>query len=124
LLGGGKHPIGIGVNEAFEVLVANAPMLLGVALIFLLVYRAGERVKRVADIVERSLTAQAATYAPAYAMGFLYASAASLQALTEVASQMQWPYLVAASKVLQPGIVAIIAYVNKSPGQAAEEKKP
>ena len=111
------------MSEYATVLIDNAPMLLGVVLVFLIVYRAGERVKRIGDIVEKSLTAQAAAYAPAYAMGFLYASAASLQALTEVAAQMQWPYLAAASKVLQPGIVAVIAFVNKSPGQAKEEVK-
>lgn len=110
------------MNDLSQILIANAPMLLGVVLVFLIVYRAGERVKRIADIVEGSLTKQAASYAPAYAMGFLYASAASLQALTEVATQMQWPYLVAASKCLQPGIVAIIAFVNKSPVQEVEKK--
>ena len=109
------------MNELATVLIDNAPMLLGVTLVFLIVYRAGERVKRLADVVEGSLTSSASKYATSYAMGFLYASAASLQALTEVATQMQWPYLVAASKILQPGIVAIIAFVNKPPAQEASK---
>jgi len=54
-------------------------------------------------------------YALMYAMALLYASAASLQALGEVAASFHWVYVAAFAKVLQPGLVAVIAYVTKPP---------
>jgi hypothetical protein len=54
-------------------------------------------------------------YALMYAMAFIYASAASLQALGEVATGFGWIHIAAFAKVAQPGIVAIIAYVTKPP---------
>lgn len=48
-----------------------------------------------------------------YAMAAIYAAAASLQALGEVATQFHWLYVAAFAKVAQPGVVAVIAYVTK-----------
>jgi hypothetical protein len=63
-------------------------------------------------------------YALAYAMASLYAAAASLQALAEVATQFHWVYLAAAAKVMQPGIVAVIAYITKGPSAEPSETSP
>lgn len=54
-------------------------------------------------------------YSLMYAMGALYATGASLQALGEVATQFDWIYVAAFAKVAQPGVIAIIAYVTKPP---------
>lgn len=54
-----------------------------------------------------------------YAMGIIYASAASLQALGEVATSFGWVHVAAFAKVAQPGVVAIIAYVTKPPAGAS-----
>lgn len=63
-------------------------------------------------------------YALMYAMGMLYATAAGLQSLGEVATQFQWVYVAAFAKVAQPMTVAVIAYVTKPPAitQAAPDR--
>lgn len=60
----------------------------------------------------------------AYAMCFLMACAASLQALADVSRDLGWVYVEAACKVIQPGTVAIIAYVTKSPSLPSETPTP
>ena len=67
--------------------------------------------------VVTGLTAHATKYATAYAYGALLAVTASLQAMAEVATQQGWVYCAAAAKILQPGLVAVLAYVRPSPGQ-------
>lgn len=62
-----------------------------------------------------TLKQHSAKYALAYAMAMMYAAAASLQSLSEVAVAMHWVYVGAAAKVLQPGVVAVIAYVSNGP---------
>ena len=70
------------------------------------------------------VASNAKQYSLMYAMAFIYASAASLQALAEVATSFGWVHVAAFAKVAQPGIVAIIAYVTKPPSftQAAPDK--
>lgn len=63
------------------------------------------------------LAAQSGKHAAAWAMALLMASAASCQALSEVATELGWVYVAALAKVLQPGLVAVIAYVIRSPSQ-------
>ncbi len=57
-----------------------------------------------------------------YAMALMYASAAGLQALAEEAAKLHWVYVVAFAKVAQPGVVAIIAYVNKPPSPSIADQ--
>lgn len=104
-------------DELLSTLVSSAPTLLAVALAFLVIYRAGERTRRIADAVEQGLVKDAVANYRSYAMAAMYAGAASLQALSDVAQSMAWHKTAAAAKVIQPGLVAIIAYVNKSPSQ-------
>ena len=71
------------------------------------------------------LSGHAKRYAFAYAMAMVYAAAASLQALADEATRLGWVYVAASAKVIQPGAVALIAYVSKSPTvQAKEDQKP
>lgn len=109
------------MNELAQTIIENAPMLVAVLLALLVIYKAGERARRLADAVEQGLVNDAIKDYKAYAMAAMYALAASLQALSDVAGSMGWHKTAAVSKVVLPGIVAIIAYVNKSPTQ---EKKP
>lgn len=62
-----------------------------------------------------TLKVQATKYAMAWALAMMYASAASLQALGEVATSLGWVYVAAFAKVTQPAVVAVIAFVNKAP---------
>lgn len=103
------------MDALLETLATSAPTLLAVALAFLVIYRAGERVKRIGDAVEQGLVKDAVSNYKGYAMAAMYAGAASLQALSDVATSMGWHKTAAAAKVVQPGLVAVIAYVNKSP---------
>lgn len=76
--------------------------------------------------VAGGLAKNAQQYALMYAMGLLYASAAGLQALGEVAASFNWVYVAAFAKVMQPTTVAIIAYVTKPPSvtQVVDPKIP
>lgn len=103
------------MNDLLIILAQNGPTLLAVTLAFLVIYRAGERTQRIADAVEQGLVKDALSNYKAYCMASLYAGAASLQALSDVAEKMGWHKTSAAAKVIQPGLVAIIAYTNKAP---------
>ena len=83
-----------------------------------LLHHLREDIRPIVHGVIDSLGKQAGRNAIIWTMALMYACAASLQALAEVATQLQWLYLAAAAKVLQPGIVAVIAYVNKAPSPA------
>lgn len=61
------------------------------------------------------LAQQSAKNAANWAMALLMASAASCQALGEVATDLGWNYAAAAAKVMQPGLVAVIAFIMRSP---------
>lgn len=94
-----------------------------VLIILFILRRVGDDIKPIAHGVVGGLAKNAQQHALAYAMAMLYATAASLQALAEVAASFHWDYLAAFAKVLQPGTVAIIAYVTKPPAftQAAPD---
>lgn len=98
-----------------DALLENAPTLVAVLLALLAIYKAGPRVERMADAVERGMVQDAVTNWRAWGMATLYALAASLQALADVAREMGWPRTAAVARFLQPGLVAAIAYINKSP---------
>lgn len=70
------------------------------------------------------LAAKSARNAENWALAALMASAASCQALGEVATDLGWGYVAAAAKVLQPGLVAVIAFVMRSPAQSATTNPP
>lgn len=70
-----------------------------------------------------TLRVQAQRYAMAWALATMYAAAASLQALGEVAASLHWVYVAAFAKVTQPAVVAIIAFVNKAPDEIATSPK-
>lgn len=76
----------------------------------------------IAETVVSGLATHAQKYAFAYAMACVYAAAASLQALADEATKLNWLYVAAAAKVIQPGAVALIAYVSKSPSGKEEPK--
>jgi hypothetical protein len=103
------------MNDLLQTLIENAPMLVAVAIAFLVIYKTGERAKRLADAVEAGLVNEAIKDYKAYAMATMYALAASLQALSDVAASMGWHKTSAVAKVILPGVVAVIAYVNKTP---------
>ena len=74
--------------------------------------------------VVSGVAVNAKQYSLMYAMAFMYASSASLQALGEVAIAFGWIHVAAFAKVAQPGMIAVIAYVTKPPQftQAAPDK--
>lgn len=91
-------------------------------LVALLLLRKMEaRINPIVDGITNTLATDATRYATAWMMGAIYAGAASCQALGEVARQFEWIYVEAVAKVLQPGLVAIIAYVTRSPSQNAQK---
>ncbi len=98
-------------------------------LIFLLItlvclWRVEKEMKPVVTGVITGLATNAAQKALLYAMGALYFAAASLQALGEVSTSFGWVHVAAFAKVLQPGVVAIIAYVTKPPAISQANPTP
>ena len=77
--------------------------------------RVGDDMRPIVNGVVGGVAKNAQQHALMYAMGLLYASTASLQALSEVATSFHWVYVAAFAKVAQPGLVAVIAYVTKPP---------
>lgn len=55
-----------------------------------------------------------------YAMALMLGTLSSLQALTEVATQLGWLYVAAAAKVLQPGLAAVVALMTKTSSSQRE----
>lgn len=84
----------------------------------LVVRQIRDEMKPVARAVVDGLAKHGARHSLAYAMAILYATAASLQALADVARDMGWLYVEAFAKVVQPGAVAIIAFVRPSPAES------
>lgn len=64
-----------------------------------------------------TLADQSSRNAVAWSLGLMMGTLGSLQALSEVAHQMEWKYLEAFAKVLQPGLAAIVSYIMASPAQ-------
>jgi len=64
-----------------------------------------------------SLATQSSKNATAWALGMMVGTLGSLQALGEVADKMQWPYVSAFAKILQPGLAAVLGYIMASPAQ-------
>lgn len=89
--------------------------LVTLLLILIFLWRIEKELKPVVNGVIVGLASNAQQKAIIYAMGTMYAMAASLQALGEVATGFGWLGLAAFAKVAQPGVVAIIAYANKMP---------
>lgn len=84
-------------------------------IVLLVLWRLEKEMKPVVTGVMTGLANNAKQKALLYAMGALYFLAASLQSLGEVSTQFEWVHVAAFAKVIQPGIVAIIAYVTKPP---------
>jgi hypothetical protein len=84
--------------------------------------RLRESLEPITSGVVKGLSVHAQRYAFSYALVCLYASAASLQALADEATKLGWLYVAAAAKIIQPGAVAVIAFVTKPPtkGEAVQ----
>lgn len=96
-----------------------------VLLLALLVLRQVQNeVKPILTGMVSGLAAQSSKNAANWAMACLMASAASMQALGEVATDLGWIYAAALAKVMQPGLVAVIAYVMRSPSQSSTPTVP
>ncbi len=70
------------------------------------------------------IAAHAQKYAPSYGIAVLLGLAASHQALAEVAEKLGWVYAGAIAKVMQPGIVAMIGFIMRSPSQTQGGDNP
>lgn len=72
----------------------------------------------------QGIAAHAQKYAPSYGIAILLGLAASLQALADVADKLGWVYASAIAKVTQPGIVAMIGFIMRSPSQTQSGDSP
>lgn len=89
---------------------------------FTILRQVKNRVEPIFDGMTSTLKVQATRYALAWSLCMLYAAAASLQALGDVAEKMGWVYVDAFAQVVQPAVVAVIAFVNKAPEAIAQPK--
>lgn len=51
-----------------------------------------------------------------YALAAMIGTLSSLQALADVARDLHWVYVEAATKILQPGLAAVVGLMLKAPG--------
>lgn len=98
------------LNILIEVFTENVWPLCFLLVALIILKRAREDVRPIFIKMRDSLTAQAGKYAMLWAFALLTATLASLQALQEVAQQMQWVYVAAAAKIMQPGLAVLVAY--------------
>lgn len=105
-------------------LIRLAPLV--VLLIALVVLRKVEtEMKPIVTGIVKGLTLDATSNAKVYAYGVLLSVTASLQALGDEATKMQWVYLVIFCKVAQPACVAVIGFISQLKGKpASSETKP
>lgn len=112
------------LQDLITIIEANAIKWIAVLIALFIIVRAGERVTRIVDAVERGVVKDAIADYKYYCMMIAYALAASLQSLTDVATDMGWLTIAALGKIALPGIVAMIAYVNNSRSNDALPKSP
>jgi hypothetical protein len=98
-----------------EILAFNVWPMCFLLVAFVVLRRVKDSLDPIVQGMTGTLKVQATKYAMAWALACMYAAGASLQALGEVATQLGWVYVAAFAKVSQPGIIAVIAFVNKSP---------
>lgn len=99
--------------ELLHIFAPQAPFLIGVALLYLVVYKFTEQAKRLTNAVIDGLTVNAKNHAFAWAIGCGYAVLASLQALADEAQALGWVHVAVAAKVLQPGLTAGLLFANR-----------
>lgn len=114
------------MNTAAGIFAANSLVWpLSFILISLLVLRQlRDDVRPIFNGMVGALSTQATRNAVAWAVGIMMGTLASLQAMSEVAHQMQWPYIEALAKILQPGLAAVVAYIMASPTQKPSSTTP
>ncbi len=70
------------------------------------------------------LATHAQSRAVTYVMALMLGTAASLQALGEVARSFNWVYVEAFAKIANPGVVAVMGFLMRSPTQDAPPPPP
>ena len=103
-----------------DALGANVWPLSFLLIAFIVLRRVRNSLEPIINGMTGTLKVQATRYAMAWALACMYAAGASLQALGEVATSLGWVYVAAFAKVTQPAIIAVIAFVNKTPDTIAK----
>ncbi len=85
------------------------PLVVALVLLYLL-RKVSNEVQPIVVSVVSGLAKQANTNALAYGLAIGYGLSASLQALAEQATVLQWPLIAAFAKVANPFIVAMLAF--------------
>jgi hypothetical protein len=85
-----------------------------ILLCLLILWRVGDELQPVFKGVVNQLATQSQKYALLWVTAAMYGALASMQALIDVAHQLEWYYLEAFARVVGPGIAAIVAY-NRQP---------
>lgn len=105
------------MNEILEALVAIAPSLIFVLLVYLALYKFAEKTRKLFDVVVDGVTLNAQKNALDYAIVLLCATLASLQTLRDVAQTMAWQWVFNACSVIQPGLAVIVAAASRAAGR-------
>lgn len=89
------------------------PLVVALVLLYLL-RRVSDRVDPIVINVVNGIAIQAQSNALTYGLAIGYGLSASLQSLSEQATLLHWPVIAAAAKVVNPCIVAMLAFAAKS----------
>ncbi len=89
------------------------PLVVALVVLFML-RRADAVVQPIVVNVVNGIAKQAGSNALTYGLAIGYGLSASLQSLSEQATLLHWPVVAAAAKVINPCIVAMLAFAAKS----------
>lgn len=103
------------MNSFLSLLPSLAWPAAALVIVLFIVHNVREQIKPIVTAVVGSLAASAQRNAGSWAMGFVLAFAASTTALEKVADNFHWIYIAAATQILNPALVTIIALMRPSP---------
>ncbi len=113
------------MNVFIEILASSVWPLCFLLVVLVLLHKIREEFNPIFRVVLGGVAQNAQKNSMQYAMAFMLATLASLQALADVARNLEWKYVEAACQILQPGLTAIVGFVLKPPGGLAfEVEKP
>lgn len=97
------------IDDIPDLLPFAWPLVVASVLLYLL-HRVSNEVKPIVVGVVNGLAKQASSNALAYGLAIGYGLSASLQALAEQATMLDWPIIAAFAKIANPFIVAMLAF--------------
>lgn len=111
------------IDIAADIAPFTWPLVVMVGLLFIL-RKVETTVNPIVESVVRGVASSATGNALTYGLAIGYGLSASLQSLSEQATLLHWPIIAALAKVVNPCIVAMLAFAAKSDLTGKAPKPP